>query len=349
MTTDAITAAPTHRPLARRRARPGERIFHGAVLGALLVALAALVWLVWGVVDTGITHLDWQFLSSKPSSSAARAGFLSALKGSIVLMLITMAVAVPLGFAAAIHLEKFAPLSREELRVIAMRRRRNHERRLAAGTITGWRAALGATGVRASELWSLVGPPVNRFVELNIANLAAVPSIIYGLLGLALFVAIMGIDKSLLAGGLTLGVLVLPIIIIASRESIRAVPVSIEQGAMALGATRWQALRRQVLPAALPGMLTGTILAMSRAIGETAPLIVVGGVAFSTTVPSLNPVAANDQPLVAMPLQVYTWLDLPQQSKWGPLAAAGIIVLLGTLIVMNLVAILLRNRFTRRW
>jgi phosphate transport system permease protein len=189
---------------------------------------------------------------------------------------------------------------------------------------------------------------VNRTIDVNISNLAAVPSIIYGLLGLAVFIAIFGLQKNTLAGGLTLALLVLPIIIIASREAIKAVPVSIEQGAMALGATRWQAVSRQVFPAALPGMLTGTILALSRAIGESAPLIVVGGVVFATQVPSLNPLEANDTPLLAMPLQIFFWAGQPQES-FQELAAAGIIVLLGTLIVMNLVAIFLRNKFSRRW
>ena len=117
---------------------------------------------------------------------------------------------------------------------------------------------------------------------------------------------------------------------------------------MALGATRWQAVSRQVFPASLPGMLTGTILALSRAIGEAAPLIVVGGVVFATQVPSLNPLEANDTPLLAMPLQIFFWAGQPQES-FQELAAAGIIVLLGTLVVMNLVAIFLRNKFSRRW
>jgi phosphate transport system permease protein len=124
--------------------------------------------------------------------------------------------------------------------------------------------------------------------------------------------------------------------------------VSIEQGAMALGATRWQAVARQVFPAALPGMLTGTILAMSRAIGEAAPLIVVGGIVFATQTPSINPFESDDTPLLAMPLQIFFWAGDPRE-EFRQLAAAGIIVLLGTLVVMNLVAIFLRNKFSRRW
>ncbi len=201
---------------------------------------------------------------------------------------------------------------------------------------------------KASFAWARVGPPVNRAIEVNISNLAAVPSIIYGLLGLFVFITFAGLQKSLLAGGLTLALLVLPIIIIAAREAVRAVPVSIEQGAMALGASRWQAVSRQVVPAAFPGMLTGTILAMSRAIGETAPLVVLGAAVFATQLPSLNPLEANDTPLMAMPLQIFAWADRPQQA-FQDLAAAGIIVLLGTLLVMNAIAIFLRNKFQRRW
>jgi phosphate transport system permease protein len=227
-----------------------------------------------------------------------------------------------------------------------MRQRRLEEMR--ASGAGGLRLLVQRIGVGASFLWARVGPPISRVVEVNISNLAAVPSIIYGLLGLALFVTFIGFNKSLLAGGLTLALLVLPIIIIASREAIRAVPVSIEQGAMALGATRWQAVSRQTVPAALPGMLTGTILALSRAIGEAAPLIVVGGVAFGTQLPSVNPLNANDTPLFAMPLQIFDWTDRPQ-AAFQELAAAGIIVLLGVLILMNAVAIILRNKFSRRW
>ncbi|MBI2684351.1 MAG: ABC transporter permease subunit, partial [Actinobacteria bacterium] len=206
------------------------------------------------------------------------------------------------------------------------------------------RLAMNAIG----RAWSRAVGPLNRFIDINISNLAAVPSIIYGLLGLGVFVALFGVPKSILAGALTLALLVLPIIIIASREAIRAVPPSIEQGAMALGATRLQAVTRQVMPAALPGVLTGSILAVSRAIGESAPLIVVGGVVFTTKDLSLNPLSAADQPLIAMPLQIFFWAGDPRAS-FRELAAAGIIVLLGSLLVINAVAIYLRNRFSRRW
>jgi phosphate transport system permease protein len=338
-------AAP--RPLAKKRIRPADTLFFGAVLTSVLISLGALAWLLISILVQGLPVLDWDFLTSKTSTNPERAGFNSSIRVTAIMMLITFAIAVPIGFAAAVYLEKFAAISRDQLTSSARRRERRVNEMRAAG-VTGPRMVLAAIGTRASFIWARIGPPINRAVDVNISNLAAVPSIIYGLLGLAVFVAIVGLEKNMLAGALTLALLVLPIIIIASREAVKAVPVSIEQGAMALGATRWQAVARQVFPAALPGMLTGTILAVSRAIGESAPLIVVGGVVFATQTPSLNPLEANDTPLLAMPLQIFFWAGEPQQS-FQDLAAAGIIVLLATLVVINVVAIVLRNKFSRRW
>jgi phosphate transport system permease protein len=313
----------------------------------VLISLGALAWLLISILIQGLPELDWNFLTSPTSTNPERAGFNSSIRVTFVMMLITFAIAVPIGFAAALYLEKFASISREQLMSSAHRRERRLNEMRAAG-VTGPRMAIATLRSRWAFQWARIGPPVNRAIDVNISNLAAVPSIIYGLLGLAVFVSIVGLQKNMLAGALTLALLVLPIIIIASREAVKAVPVSIEQGAMALGATRWQAVSRQVFPAAVPGMLTGTILAMSRAIGEAAPLIVVGGVVFATQVPSINPLEANDTPLLAMPLQIFFWAGEPQQA-FQDLAAAGIIVLLGTLVVMNLVAIFLRNKFSRRW
>ena len=335
-------AAP--RPLARKRPRLADRAFHVGLAVSVLILLGALAWLLVSILTQGLGSLDWAFLTDPVSTRANKAGFNSALRGSFVLMVITFAVAIPVGFAAAIYLEKFAPISREELLSSAYQR----QRRLDEARAAGEGVRLRAFTAKASFAWARVGPPVNRAIEVNISNLAAVPSIIYGLLGLFVFITFAGLQKSLLAGGLTLALLVLPIIIIAAREAVRAVPVSIEQGAMALGASRWQAVSRQVVPAAFPGMLTGTILAMSRAIGETAPLVVLGAAVFATQLPSLNPLEANDTPLMAMPLQIFAWADRPQQA-FQDLAAAGIIVLLGTLLVMNAIAIFLRNKFQRRW
>lgn len=182
-----------------------------------------------------------------------------------------------------------------------------------------------------------------RTVETNIANLAAVPSIVYGILGLALFVRWLELGRSVLAGSLTLTLLILPVIIIAGQESIRAVPSSLRLGAYALGATRWQTMSRQILPMALPGILTGTILALSRAVGETAPLIIVGALAYVPFIP-----AGPLDNFTVLPFQIFNWVSRPQ-PEFHAIAAAGIIVLLVVLLTFNLVAILLRNRYTKRY
>jgi phosphate transport system permease protein len=183
----------------------------------------------------------------------------------------------------------------------------------------------------------------NRLIELNIQNLAAVPSIIYGILGLAFLVRGVGLGRVILAGALTLSLLVLPIVIIASREAIRAVPDSIREAALALGATRWQTVRRQVLPAAIPGIATGSILALSRAIGEAAPLILIGALTFVPFDPS-----GLDSAFTVLPIQIFNWTGRPQ-SEFHLLAAAAIIVLLALLLTMNAFAIWLRNRYQRKW
>jgi phosphate transport system permease protein len=187
----------------------------------------------------------------------------------------------------------------------------------------------------------------NRVVEVNIQNLAAVPSIVYGILGLAFLVrGPLSLGPVILAGGLTLGLLVLPVVIIAAREAIRAVPPSIREGSMALGATQWQTIWRQVLPAAIPGIATGVILALARAIGETAPLIVVG----AATVVTFNPGGVTDD-FTAMPIQIFDWISRPSNdvNDYAPLAAAGILLLMILLLLMNSVAIWLRNRFEQKW
>jgi phosphate transport system permease protein len=184
----------------------------------------------------------------------------------------------------------------------------------------------------------------NRLIELNIQNLAAVPSIVYGIVGLAFLVrGFADLGQVVLAGGLTLSLLVLPIVIISSREAIRAVPGSIRQGAMALGATKWQTIRRQVLPAAIPGMATGTILALSRAIGEAAPLVLLGGLTFIT----FNPDGLDSQ-FTVLPIQIFNWISRPQE-EFKVVAAAAIVLLLMILIAMNAFAIYLRNRYQRKW
>ncbi|PMB05796.1 phosphate ABC transporter, permease protein PstA, partial [Fischerella thermalis CCMEE 5328] len=194
----------------------------------------------------------------------------------------------------------------------------------------------------ASDNW------LTRFVDINIANLAAVPSIIYGLLGLQLFVRWMfpiTNGRSVLAGALTLSLLILPVIIIATREALRTVPDSIRQAGYALGATKWQVIRIQVFPLALPGILTGTILALSRAIGETASLITIGALTFIAFVPELS-LKGLQSPFTALPIQIYNWVSRPQ-PEFHTNAAAAIIVLMILLLLMNTTAIVLRNKFQK--
>ncbi len=179
------------------------------------------------------------------------------------------------------------------------------------------------------------------FIEVNIANLAGVPSVIYGLLGLEVFVRVFGLGSTVLAGSCTLALLVLPIVIMASREALRTVPDSLREGAYALGATRWQTIRQVVLPFALPGVLTGAILAVARAMGETAPLIVIGAVVFITFSPTMG------SSFTALPIQIFNWVSMPQKAFLEN-AAAAIVVLMLTLLVLNSVAIVLRNRYQKR-
>lgn len=183
---------------------------------------------------------------------------------------------------------------------------------------------------------------VANLIEVNIANLAGVPSIVYGMLGLALFVRGLGFGRSVLSGALTMTLLVLPIIIIAAREALRAVPDSIRLAAYAIGATRWQTIRSHVLPVALPGIMTGVILAVSRAMGEAAPLIMIGALTYVAFVPE-GPMDA----FTVLPIQIFNWTSRPQKD-FQNVAAAGIIVLLAVLLVLNAAAVFLRHRFEKR-
>jgi phosphate transport system permease protein len=199
---------------------------------------------------------------------------------------------------------------------------------------------------------------LTNLIEINISNLAGIPSIIYGLLGLGLFVRVLNLGRSVLAGGATLALLVLPVIILATRESLRAVPFSIREASYALGATKWQTTRRQVFPAAIPGIMTGTILAMSRAVGETAPLITIGALTYIAFLPK-NPIQFEFpyislrgffDPFTVLPIQIFNWMSRPQKGFFAD-AAAGIIVLLLITFLMNGLAIWMRHRFQKkiRW
>jgi len=183
----------------------------------------------------------------------------------------------------------------------------------------------------------------NRLLELNIQNLAGVPSIIFGILGLGIIARALGLGFTVITAAIVLSLLVLPVVIIATREAIRAVPQSIRHASYALGATKWQTVSRQVLPAAVPGIATGSILALSRAIGEAAPLLVLGAVTFVTFNPD-----GLDSKYTALPIQIYTFITRPQ-TAYTELAAAAIVLLLGIVLVMNSIAIVMRNKFDKRW
>ncbi len=184
---------------------------------------------------------------------------------------------------------------------------------------------------------------LTKLIEINISNLAGVPSIIYGLLGLGIFVRTFGLDNSLIAGALTLTLLILPIIITTTREALRAIPSSIREASFALGATKWQTIWRQILPIATPGIMTGGILALSRAIGETAPLVAVGALAYVAFIPE-----SVMDPFTVLPIQVFNWVSRPQK-EFAINAAAAIIVLLAITLVMNSIAIYLRHKFQKRY
>ena len=200
------------------------------------------------------------------------------------------------------------------------------------------------TGVLAAIYLEEYAPKnrLTHFIEVNIANLAGVPSIVFGILGLAIFVRFFGLGRSVIAGALTMSLLILPVIIIAAKEAIRSVPSSLRQAAFALGATRWQVVRAHVLPSAMPGILTGVILALSRAIGETAPLIMIGALTFVAFLPS----GLMDE-FTALPIQIFNWTARPQET-FHELAAGGIIVLLAVLLLMNALAVFIRYRGSKQ-
>jgi phosphate transport system permease protein len=272
-----------------------DLLFRLLALSKLMVALAALATLVYDILSDGAGRLSWAFLTSYPSRNAEEAGVYHALMGSIWVIALTAALALPIGVAAAIYLEEYGTRSR-----------------------------------------------VARFIELNIANLAAVPSIIYGLLGLGLFVRLMGMGQSVLAGAATLALLALPVVILSTREALRTVPSSIREGSYALGATKWQTIWNQVLPMALPGVLTGLILALSRAIGETAPLITIGALTYIPFAPD-----SVWSKFTVLPIQVFNWVSRPQ-ADFHTNAAAAILVLLALLLSMNAIAIIVRDRYQRQ-
>jgi phosphate transport system permease protein len=292
--------------IARHKAYDG--VFAVVGLIGLFVGLLTLLALILDLAVDGVPRLSWQFFTSFPSRFPEKAGILSAWVGTTLVMIVTAATAVPLGVAAGVYLEEYAPKN--------------------------WFTAL---------------------IEINIANLAAVPSIVYGLMALGLFVYQFGFGQSILTAGLTLALLILPMVIIATRESIRSIPSPIREASYALGATKWQTVRDHVLPYSTGGILTGVIIALSRAIGESAPLITIGALTFIAFLPT-PPVTAEPpfvsfqwlmDPFTVMPIQMFNWVSRPQAEFHLNAAAAGLVLLVMTL-VMNGIAIYIRYRFRKR-
>lgn len=300
-------AAPKGSPQLRRRYRR-EAIFRAIGLAATFVGILTLGALLYDLMHDGLSRLSWQFMTSFPSRFAARAGILSAWVGSLLVILVTASIAIPLGVAAGVYLEEYA--------------RKN---------------------------W------LTNFIEINVSNLAGVPSIIFGLLALGLFVYGFGTGRSVFTAGLTLALLILPIIIVATRESIRAVPAALREAATGVGATKWQVTRDHVLPVATPGILTGVIIGVSRALGETAPLITIGALTFIAFLPDA-PVQST-WPFINMkwlwegftvlPIQAFNWVSRPG-SDFHSNAAAASLVLLAITLSLNAAAIWLRYRLRKR-
>jgi len=285
-----------------------DRVFVMIGLCFLFGALLILVILFLDLVRDGSAKLTWDFLTSFPSRNAGRAGILSAWVGTSLIMLVTAAVAMPVGVAAAVYLEEYAPKN--------------------------WMTAV---------------------IEINVTNLAGVPSIIYGLLALGLFVYQFNLGQSIAAAGLTLALLILPIVIVATREAVRAVPREIREAAYALGATRWEVTAHHVLPYSVGGILTGMIIGLSRAIGETAPLITIGALSFIAFLPE-SPFSSEfpffsfawlSEAFTAMPIQMFNWVSRPDPAFQVNAAAAGAI-LLGMTLLMNGIAIYVRYRYRKK-
>ncbi len=272
-----------------------DKLFVVLGLLVLFAALAVLLTLFLDLVRQGAPRLNLDFVTSYASRKPEQAGILAAWVGTSLIMVVTACVAMPVGVAAAIYLEEYAP--------------RN---------------------------W------ITAVIEINVTNLAGVPSIIYGLLALGLFVYKFSLGQSILAAGLTLALLILPIVIVATREAVRAVPRPIREAAYALGATRWEVTAHHVLPYSMGGVLTGMIIGLSRAIGETAPIITIGALSFIAFLPE-----SLLDPFTAMPIQMFNWVSRPDPGFRVNAAAAGAI-LLGMTLLMNGIAIWLRYRFRKR-
>ena len=282
------------RQMTKRRVK--NTVFKNIFLGATLLALLALVILLYRMITQGASYVSFDFLQNFSSRFPEKAGVFAGLVGSLAMLAVVAPVSLLLGVGAAIYLEEYAKKSK-----------------------------------------------LTTFIQMNISNLAGVPSIVFGLLGLTIFVRMLGMGKSILAAGLTMSLLILPVIIVAAQEAIRSVPGSLREASYGMGATKWQTIRKVVLPAAIPGVLTGSILALSRAIGETAPLVVIGIPVIVQFLP-----AGVLSEFTALPMLIFDWAKRPQE-EFQYVAAAGILVLMVLLIFMNSIAVFIRNKFQNRY
>jgi phosphate transport system permease protein len=290
-----------------RAAKRWDKVFTVIGILALMVGILTLAALFVGMVIDGVPRLTGEFFTNFPSRRASQAGILSAWVGSMLVMIVTGAFAVPVGIASAIYLEEYA-----------------------------------------KKNW------VTDVIEINISNLAGVPSIVYGLLALGLFVYTFGFGQSILSAGLTLALLILPIVIVATREALRAIPQHIREGAYACGASQWQVVSHHLVPYGLPGILTGVIIGMARAIGETAPIITIGALTFIAFLPPAPfsgepPAGLFDwlfSPFTVMPIQIFNWTSRPDPAFHQNAAAASFVLVFMTL-GMNALAIWLRYRLRK--
>ena len=285
-----------------------DKLFSVFGWACLAVGLLTLAALLVDLAIDGLPHLRWDFFTSFPSRRAERAGIFSAWVGTVAVMIVTGMAAIPLGVAAAVYLEEYG-----------------------------------------SRNW------LTDIIEISVTNLAGVPSIVFGLLALGFFIYALDLGRSVLTGGLTLGILVLPIVIVATREALRAVPFGVREAAFALGATKWQTVWHHVLPYSLGGVATGVIIALARAIGETAPLITIGALTYIAFLPT-SPIQSEppfvsfqwtDDPFTVLPIQMFNWISRPGSDFQGNAAAAGLVLLVMTLL-MNGGAIWLRYRLRKR-
>jgi len=292
------------RAIAKRRLQ--DALFNGLGWVCLLLVIGALSILLVDLAIDGLGRINWQFLTSFPSRRPGQAGILSAWVGTLLVMLVTVCTAIPLGVAAGVYLEEYA-----------------------------------------KKNW------FTSIIEINIANLAGVPSIIYGLMALGLFVYAFGLGQSIAAAGLTLGILILPIIIVSTREALRSIPLHIREAAYGLGATRWQVIRHHLLPYSTAGIATGAIIGVSRAIGETAPLVTIGALTFIAFLPpapittdpelTLQPFKWLGSPFTVLPIQMFNWVSRPGDDFLQNAAATGLTLIIVT-VLLNSVAIVLRAR-----